>query len=165
MKRLGKLLKAPNRGFFLFMVGLIETAKRLANLQADDVFIFVFSRQEVLDFAETLNRNQLRSGFDSDGVSLKSIRDYSPSYRAFKTRRGTPKDVVDLNLTGKFYDSIQAKYESGNLILQGDPIKDGQDLRKRWGDKIIGLTDENIEILRDFISKIVIPEFFRAYLK
>jgi len=147
------------------MIGLIEAAKRLSRLDSDDVFIFVFSRNEVLEFAERLNREQLRTGFDAKGESLKERSDYSPSYRVFKTRRGTPKDVVDLNLTGKFYDSIQAKYESGNLIIQGDTIKDGQDLRKRWGNQIIGLTTENIELLRQYIVQIVIPDFFRLYLQ
>jgi len=147
------------------MVGLIEAAKRLSRLDSNDVFIFVFSRNEVLEFAERLNREQLRTGFDAKGESLKERSDYSPSYRAFKTRRGTPKDIVDLNLTGKFYDSIQAKYEGGNLIIQGDTIKDGQDLRKRWGNQIIGLTNENIEILRQYIIQIVIPDFFRLYLQ
>jgi hypothetical protein len=151
------------------MIGLIEAARRLSVLSPDDVFIFVFSRNEVLEFIERLNREQLRTGIRADGETLRiegdPKRDYSPSYRAFKTRRGVPKDIVDLNLTGKFYDSIQAKYESGNVILQGDPIKDGQDLRKRWGNQIIGLTDENIELVREFIIGFVIPDFFRTYLK
>lgn len=146
------------------MIGLVEAARRLSVLSPDDVFIFVFSRNEVLEFIERLNREQLRTGIDSEGESLKAKSDYSPSYRAFKTRRGVSKDVVDLNLTGKFYDSIQAKYESGNIIIQGDTIKDGQDLRARWGNKIIGLTDENIELVREYIIRFVIPDFFRAYL-
>ena len=150
-------------------VSILEAARRISRLQSNDVFIFVFSRTEVLEFAERLNREQLRSGVRSDGETLRiegdPKRDYSPKYRAFKTKRGTPKDVVDLNLTGEFYDSIQAKYENGNLILQGDPIKDGQDLRKRWGNEIIGLTKENVELLREYIVRFVVPDFFRTYLR
>lgn len=147
------------------MIGLIETARRISKLNAEDVFIFVFSRADVLDYIEGLNKVQLRSGIDSEGVELiQRGGDYSLKYRTIKRRKGTPDGVVDLELTGKFYDSIQAKYESGNLILQGDTIKDGQDLRKRWGNKIIGLTDENIEILREYIIRDIIPDFFRVYL-
>jgi hypothetical protein len=146
------------------MIGLVEAAKRMARLDADDVFVFVFSRNEVLTFVEQLNKSQLRSGFDSEGTSLKSISDYSPTYRALKTRRGVSKDVVDLNFTGKFYDTIQAKYESGNLIIQGDTIKDGQDLQNRWGNKLIGISAENIETLREYIIRFVVPQFFNRYL-
>jgi hypothetical protein len=146
------------------MIGLVEAAKRMARLDADDVFVFVFSRNEVLTFVEQLNKAQLRSGFDSEGTSLKSISDYSPTYRALKTRRGVSKDVVDLNFTGKFYDTIQAKYESGNLIIQGDTIKDGQDLQNRWGNKLIGISAENIETLREYIIRFVVPQFFNRYL-
>jgi hypothetical protein len=146
------------------MIGLVEAAKRMARLDADDVFVFVFSRNEVLTFVEQLNKAQLRSGFDSEGTSLKSISDYSPTYRALKTRRGVSKDVVDLNFTGKFYDTIQAKYESGNLIIQGDTIKDGQDLQNRWGNKLIGISAENVETLREYIIRFVVPQFFNRYL-
>jgi hypothetical protein len=146
------------------MIGLVEAAKRMARLDADDVFVFVFSRNEVLTFVEQLNKSQLRSGFDSEGTSLKSISDYSPTYRALKTRRGVSKDVVDLNFTGKFYDTIQAKYESGNLIIQGDTIKDGQDLQNRWGNKLIGISAENVETLREYIIRFVVPQFFNRYL-
>ena len=146
------------------MIGLVETARRMARLDANDVFVFVFSREEVLTFVEQLNKAQLRSGFDSEGTSLKSISDYSPKYRALKTRRGVSKDVVDLNFTGKFYETIQAKYESGNLIIQGDTIKGGQDLQNRWGDKLIGISAENVETLREYIIRFVVPQFFNRYL-
>jgi hypothetical protein len=147
------------------MIGIVEAAKRLSRLDLNDVFVFVFSREEVLNFVEQLNKEQLRSGFDSEGTSLKSISDYSPSYRTLKTRRGVSKDVVDLNFSGKFYDTIQAKYESGNLIIQGDTIKDGQDLQSRWGNKLIGISAENIETLREYIIRFVVPQFFNRYLK
>jgi hypothetical protein len=146
------------------MIGIVEAAKRLSRLDPNDVFVFVFSREEVLNFVEQLNKEQLRSGFDSEGTSLKSISDYSPSYRTLKTRRGVSKDVVDLNFSGKFYDTIQAKYESGNLIIQGDTIKDGQDLQSRWGNKLIGISAENIETLREYIIRFVVPQFFNRYL-
>ena len=147
------------------MIGIVEAAKRIARLDPNDVFIFVFSREEVLTFVEQLNKEQLRSGFDSEGTSLKSISDYSPSYRTLKTRRGVSKDVVDLNFSGKFYDTIQAKYESGNLIIQGDTIKDGQDLQGRWGNKLIGISAENIETIREYVIRFVVPQFFNRYLK
>ena len=147
------------------MIGIVEAAKRIARLDPNDVFIFVFSREEVLTFVEQLNKEQLRSGFDSEGTSLKSISDYSPSYRTLKTRRGVSKDVVDLNFSGKFYDTIQAKYESGNLIIQGDTIKDGKDLQGRWGNKLIGISAENIEKIREYVIRFVVPQFFNRYLK
>jgi hypothetical protein len=147
------------------MIGIVEAAKRLSRLDPNDVFVFVFSREEVLNFVEQLNKEQLRSGFDSEGTSLKSISDYSPSYRTLKTRRGVSKDVVDLNFSGKFYDTIQAKYESGNLIIQGDTIKDGQDLQGRWGNKLIGISAENIETIREYVIRFVVPQFFNRYLK
>jgi len=146
------------------MIGLVEAAKRISKLDANDVFVFVFSREEVLTFVEQLNKAQLRSGINSEGVSLKSIREYKPKYRAFKKSRGVSDDVVDLNLTGAFYNTIQAKYESGKLIIEGDTIKDGHDLQDKWENKLLGLTQENVETLREYIIRFVVPQFFNSYL-
>ena len=102
------------------------------------------------------------NGVDSEGVSLSSIGgDYSPQTQGIKRFEGLPFDRVTLFQEGDFYKSWDFKQNKDSFQLTANTIKDGQDLENRWGQDIIGLTDESIqrlntEVLPEIIDYILL---------
>ncbi len=90
-------------------------------------------------------------GEDATGRNLKSIGgDYSPFTKIEKARKGQPTDRVTLKDEGDFYRSFNVIPFKGGFTIEADTFKDGQDLQDRWGDNILGLNDENINIIINF---------------
>lgn len=116
-------------------------------------------REQILD----LNRyGQLyNSGIDSTGEKLSDIGgEYSPVTLQFAAEKGRPKksaDHIDLYDTGRFYETFRLLLEEDGFIIDANTLKEDTDLAKEWGEDILGLTPESIEIvsswLRDRIVK------------
>ena len=90
-------------------------------------------------------------GEDSEGTKLSQIGgDYSPFTVQEKQRKGQPTDRITLKDTGEFYRSFVVIPFKGGFRIEADTIKDDTDLEKEWGQNIIGLSPENIEIIVNF---------------
>jgi len=89
-------------------------------------------------------------GIDSMG---RSLGDYSlatiTGTKNFKGKiaKGQPYDHVTLKDSGDFYESFRAKLVGTNIIITAQTIKENTDLLKVWGDDIIGLTDDNLQVV------------------
>ncbi len=83
-------------------------------------------------------------GEDSTG---KSLGKYTPFTISEKRKKGQPTDRVTLKDTGEFYSSFEVKPFFGGFIIDANPIKDDTNLFKRYGEDIIGLNDENLELI------------------
>jgi len=115
-------------------------------------------KNELKPTIEDFNTEQLSLGMRSDGVALP---DYSEtSIKVF----GKPRGRIKLYDTGDYYHSIEAFVQNNKLILHASDWKDVK-LQKRFGAKILGLTEENIKILQneDLTPLLVekINEYFR----
>lgn len=99
-------------------------------------------------------------GIDASGRSLKSIGgDYSAFTKSLKAAANLPTNRITLFDTGDFYRSFKVVPATDGFIIQANTIKDQDDLRVRWGDNILGLTDESktklVEyIIEDFITEV-----------
>lgn len=110
----------------------------------------------ILNKISELNRSQLEKGERGDGSSLP---DYSQtSVEVYGKEAG----VIKLFETGYFYNTIEA-IDMGNVIaILSNPLKRNEitgeitNLKERYGYEIIGISDENMEVLRkDIRAKIV----------
>jgi hypothetical protein len=96
---------------------------------------------------EDLNISQLQQGMRSDGEVLP---DYSP---VSVMKYGKPPGPIRLFDTGAFYRAIIAKANPLALEFDNTDSKRGK-LTLRFGEEIIGLSDDNIVIVQE---EIVIP--------
>lgn len=97
----------------------------------------------------------LAKGVNSQGIDLESIGgSYAPLTIILKQEKGLPFDRVTLFDTGEFYNSFSVTAEKDGFVIFADTIKENNDLRKRWGPDILGLTDESIaELSEQLIEK------------
>lgn len=133
------------------LTDLVENGKELT--YASTLF-FAFSQEHVQLFAIELNTGgpniseygQLfLHGIDSTGVELSQIGgEYAPITKDIKRATGLPFDRVTLYQEGDFYRSWRFVQKADSFTLEADTVIEGEDLQDRWGDSILGLTDESI---------------------
>jgi hypothetical protein len=122
-------------------------------LEEAKVFFHVFSEKDVQEFIIFLNTNiQLFRGIDSQGQFLDDIGGgYTTRTIQIKQRKGQPTDRVTLKDTGEFYKSFSVDVFRDEFVIDAYYIKEGTDLRDRWGDDLAGLTPLSVEKLKGFI--------------
>jgi len=151
----------------MFFEPLLNIVKRTQQLNIDLVMRSLFDNEEGLkELIVQLNtQDQLfDQGINSEGVTLESIGGgYAPVTIGIKRTGGLPFNRITLFDTGEFYNSFEVRYESGGIVIDADTIKDGQDLTTRWGEDILGLTDESVTKLVFFLTPLIV-EFVIEYL-
>jgi len=81
-----------------------------------------------------------------------------------KIEKGQPYDHITFKDTGALYDSFRFNNGSDGFVITADTTKGGIDLEKRDG-KIVGLTDESISVVREWVLPICIAKSRTALLK
>lgn len=152
---------------------LVENGRALT---IDKALFFVFSDDQIQDFVLELNtgggifargiKGQLFSGVDSTGNELADIGgDYSPITIQEKQFKGLPTDRITLFDEGDFYRSFRIDVSKDSVSISANTIKEGVDLQNRWGDELLGLTDESrnklIDELIPEIIQFIIEELLR----
>ena len=84
---------------------------------------------------------------------------YSPATEAITNGRKRAGDPYNLYDTGAFHRSIFITLMRDSFIVEGDGNKGQDDLFVKFGDEIIGITDENM----DRVSAILADKY-REYL-
>lgn len=107
-------------------------------------------------FVIQLNIDQLTSGVNSDGTSIKPA--YRPSTIERKRRRGQVYDRVTLRDEGDFHASFFLVYGNDEFSSDAKDFKRVY-LEKRYGPNIYGLTDQNISRLQNAIRDPFFDEF------
>lgn len=144
-----------------------EMLNRAKSISDSDIFVQIFSMDNVQLFASNLNRNQLRNNFEnSEGVQLSNIGgNYSPYTIQLSIQEGRPKkgsSSIDLYHTGEFQASIRVTQVDGTgFVMDANPQKDDTNLFLEWGENIVGLTAESISQL----VEMVLPLYRDAVLK
>jgi hypothetical protein len=148
---------------------LTDFVKRGMGLDFNSALFFVFSQNEIQTRVIELNTDgQLFDrGIDAEGVALADIGgEYAERTVQIKREDSLPFDRVTLFQEGEFYDSFSVKPEKDGILIEADTLKEGdEDLRDRWGDKILGLTDDSIEILNEEIVEIIVRYIYRELLQ
>jgi carbon monoxide dehydrogenase subunit G len=90
---------------------------------------------------EDLNIAQLKQGLKSDGTSTGEYK--SIAYKGYLT-------PVDLEKTGAFHKGISAESKNAQLFIDSSDSKTNE-LQDKYGDEILGLTDENLDEVVEYI--------------
>ena len=153
------------------MILEFEILNRAASINLDVVLDSVFKKEVVQNFVETLNKEQLESSIDREGEQLSYVdakgnkrTGYSPltaKLSGGKKKIGQPFNLFD---TGDFYKSISADLETNGIKLTANPIKEDANLFEKFGEEIIGLTEENLQRFIDFIRPIFVQEVRKILL-
>ncbi|MBV1929795.1 MAG: hypothetical protein KUG81_09840 [Gammaproteobacteria bacterium] len=151
------------------MTVLKQIKANLRTLDINSIIRSIVSQQEVKDFIIDLNTNKqlFGEGENSLGIRLEEVRgkDYSPFTIQEKIQDGLPFDRVTLFQTGDFYSTFVVVVNANSLSIEANPLKDDTNLFTEWGEDIVGLQDENlqlvIDLLRDSITELFINEIVK----
>lgn len=132
--------------------------RNVNDLDINDVFKQIWSDSKVQRFIIALNTegettSQLFNlGVDSDGQLLTPA--YTFNTIQFKVEKGQRFDHVTLKDTGGFYESFVVIPLPTGFRLTANPIvDDGSNLFEKYGEKVVGLTESNQELLGAFIEE------------
>ena len=125
-------------------------------------------RKRVADFNEALTSGQLiqeiilkneayivdmnaeeqlyEQGINRLGVDISDYAPYSPVTIEIKRLKGQPTNRVTLRDEGDFESSFFLEVGDKQFVIKASDFKT-EDLVKKYGEQILGLTDENIAIL------------------
>jgi hypothetical protein len=110
---------------------------------------------ELNDFIVDLNKNQLKEGIRSDDVFIGY---YSKKTLKIKAKNGlspiSKNNEIALYNYGSFWKSIIADVVGNQLILYASDDKTDM-LYQRYGEQIIGLTNDSLNILIDKITELL----------
>lgn len=119
---------------------------------------------ESRDVIEDMNAEQLQQGLRADGEEIrpKYRNPLYAEYKQFKNSKpthGTP----DLRDTGAFYKGIKAVISGDTLELKGTDEKTEM-LQEKYKDSIIGLSEGNVEELKEGYIKPILRDKTLNYL-
>lgn len=89
---------------------------------------------------------------------------YGTSKFEGKIQKGQPYDHITFKDTGAMYESEKLKVTNDGFVLTMDTIKNGVDLEQREG-KIVGLTDESLSEVREWVKPLFIDNTLKQILK
>jgi hypothetical protein len=122
--------------------------KRFISLNEEKLWLEFFRdfQNQRFIIEDLIQENQLQKGIDGTGGRITD-NEGNDSY-SFLTEwitRGRKQegDPYTLKDTGEFYDSMVIKVYSSEIDIDADPIKPDANLFEKYGDDIIGLTDQN----------------------
>ena len=144
-----------------FFNSLKNKLQGIVDLELNEVAFKIASEKEVKDLVIRLNTQGEKTsqlfelGEDSLGDSLGS---YSPFTIEKKKKKGQPTNRITLKDTGEFYSSFNVVPYRGGFTIKANPIKEDSNLYNDFGVDIIGLNEENLQILRDVYKDKVLEE-------
>lgn len=134
-------------------IGILAT--KVSSLKDNEIWMLSANNRLIKKLIIELNTKvQLfNDNTDSKGVRLNTIGGiYSPvTLIASKTPK---KSLEDINLkdTGDFYKSFKVTITTKGIVIDADTDKGDNDLTDRWGDDIIGLTEDNLGVVSEKIK-------------
>lgn len=142
---------------------LVESVRAI---DFDQIMETVYSRKDVEENVIFLNtENQLRKGLNAKGGVLGLYRSFT--YSSLKQNVAGRKagfGVVDLFLTGDYYNTFVEDAKKDHFIIDSNPIKDGENLMDKYEDSE-GLTDDSLKKHFIFILPIIRNELVEAILQ
>jgi hypothetical protein len=135
---------------------IVKIIDNIIKLDQDLIIENILKDEDFQRFIIDLNtEGQLfEQGIDSLGASLGEYTDFT---KAVKKAKGQRLDHITLEDTGEFYESFALKVQNGGFLIVADGQKEDANLFERYGDEILGLTDESLQIVIDAIKEKIIP--------
>ncbi len=143
---------------------IVRLRKLFQGLKSDAIW-FNAVDQEVKDMIIQMNtEDQLEEhGIDSLG---RSLGEYSPYTIIEKQLKGQRYDHITLKDTGAFYDSWIVTVTRDSIVIDADDVSHyDQPLFQVWGEDVLGLTEENMQILQEVIADKYIEYIYEQLLR
>jgi len=90
------------------------------------------------------------------GKTILKDGEYTPFTKNEKSIVGQRYDHPTLKYTGAFYASFVVKPYKGGFEIDADPVKDDTNLFDELGKDILGLNDENLQIVINFYKDAIL---------
>ena len=97
-------------------------------------------------------------GINNLGVSIMDYKQYTPRTIAIKEMKGQPTNRVTLRDEGDFEESFYLEVNNTQFEIRASDFKT-EDLIKKYGRQILGLTDENI---KELIWVYIFPDLLKT---
>ena len=139
---------------------LKEITNRVIALDSSAILVRIFSEKEAKEIVLFLQKSQLfDDGERSDGSIIGYYSDNTRVYKKLdKGWRGKSfNNFITLYDTGDFYDSMSVKVlRNGDIEISADGQKGEDNLFEKYGQNLIGLTDEHFEELSSYSIPVII---------
>jgi hypothetical protein len=132
------------------MEALLNLLEKSVKLNSSNIWEKVFNEDAIQNFiiVELIQEEQLYTkGIDEDGQPLRNKDNGRTTYSAYtefltegRKKEGEHYTLLD---SGDFYKSMIIKVGKNYIEIDADPIKENDNLFEKFGDGIIGLTDES----------------------
>lgn len=157
------------------MEALIRIANNAINLNINTIINEILRDKTIQKQIISLNINDqlFDKGINSRGVNLEKIGgEYSintiegvPGLFIGKKELGLPFDHITLFNEGGFYNSFFIAIFTTYFEISADPWKGSTNLFEEWGKDIVGLTDENLQIVGQIFLPLIQQKTLIALLK
>lgn len=136
---------------------LITTLKEYKASIPEQIRLVIVTNDYVI--ADMNAQDQLfEKGIDRNGDSIASYRPYKPLTIEIKRLKGQPVNRVTLRDEGDFHASFQVIANDTSFFIDATDSKT-LDLIRKYGEQIMGLTDENVDIL---VWQYIYPDLLTA---
>tara|TARA_R110000803_G_scaffold197438_1_gene260984 strand:- start:156 stop:605 length:450 start_codon:yes stop_codon:yes gene_type:complete len=115
---------------------------------------------EIIDL--NTNEQLFKRGVGSDGKELTP--EYSNPYKKLKQALNQPSDRVTLRLEGDFYKSFEVVIGQQQFLINATDKKTSW-LIKRYGQRVFGLTSDNLSLFREIVVKPDLLKEIRKQIK
>jgi hypothetical protein len=117
-------------------------------MDADIIWNHVFSDKDFQVWILDLIRDDqlTEKGVNEDGQIIGVYTRYTEELTNGRKKAGEPYNLFD---TGDFYKSMVILLGTNYFEIDADPIKENANLFTKYGEGIIGLTEESLEKLRE----------------
>lgn len=153
------------------MDALRNLANRAKRLDSNVILATIYKESEVEGFIVSLNTegqptSQLYEfGIDSKGNLLEPPYSFTTIQLKLDGFGDKRIDHVTLKDTGEFYESFQIEILKDGFEIVANPLKENTDLTEKYGQDIIGLTDENKAILSEYLQPFIFAELRKNLLE
>lgn len=147
-----------------FFLPLRRVLNLMLSFDIDLLALEIAKQDSFQDLVIELNTEKqlFDKGEDSTGRTLESIGGaYAPFTVSVKKAKGQPTNRVTLRDTGEFYASFVVKPFKGGFTIDADPNKEDNNLFDDWGEDIVGLNQENLQIVINFFRDAVLEKINR----
>lgn len=104
------------------------------------------------------DKQLFREGITRDGVKIDSYAPYTLTTKRIKSAKGQPTDRVTLRDTGDFYSAFFIMADDKGFKIESEDWKVDK-LVDKYGEEILGLTDDNLnELIWEYIYPMLIEK-------